>query len=344
MTSLEMKMKDGFITGNTVIRPFRHGEEDPEQLFRLFELTYGTSVNSALWEWKYLKNPRSSEIVVFVAEDEGKIIAATTRIPAKLRIDRRQIDAHFNMDTVVHPDFRRKGIMREIYEHTSRHMPVLFSKGTNPNMYLLLKKLGYRDIEPNTYMVNYLSIPKLLLQKFGIYTPQQQTANGSAARSDFKRVDRFGPEFDEFWDASRKGFYGVFERDSRYMNWRYIDIPGRNYQAFYRIKDGRPVSLIVLRIKAGSSSIVELVWDRRSNEEPWHSIEFAIQHSKQSGSLKVSYWGTLSELREGLKRYGFQDESRTPNFTVLADSGLAELLVNGTKIHYQDSEGDSEYV
>src|SRR5512145_3357960 len=62
------------------VRVFDLQREDTERLIRLKERVYDRPVDRAAFRWEHFGHPRSEEIRVFVADDGGKLAAATTRL------------------------------------------------------------------------------------------------------------------------------------------------------------------------------------------------------------------------------------------------------------------------
>lgn len=324
-------------------RPFDFHAEDIKPLFDLMEKTYAVPVSQARWKWEYLQNPRSPEIRVFVAESGGRVIASTTRLPLPMRVGADRFDAFFSVDSVVDPAFRRMGIMTGLYRHTARIMPVLYSKGTNPGMYDLLIKFGYRVVQPNTYMVNYLAPVKYLLGKLKLYAPPKPSPMAVDPSEEILPVKRFGTEFDEFWERVAKLYTGIVVKDSAYMNWRYVDIPHMEYQPFYRTVRDKIVSTLVLRGNGTAGFIVDVLWDPEEAAEPSKTIEFAKRYFKKRGFNKLSCWGTHEKLRQSLKESFFHDIGGTLRFSVYADPQRIDRFADGRLIHFVDGDGDSEF-
>ena len=326
-------------------RTFDFTTEDIRPIHKLFYITYGNKVDPAVWRWKYDRNPKSSDIKIFVAENEGRIIAATTRIPADLKIGEDICRINFCVDSLVDLEFRRRGIMTSLYKYAADSMPILYSKGTNPGMYNLLINFGYRNVTPNTYMVKYLSLTKLLFNKVKIYHQKAAPASSAFDTGDFKVIESFSKEFDEFWNRISCYYPGVIVKDSRYMNWRYKEIPHRTYNAFYGMREGKIVSVIILRSRGRSSgSVADILWDPQEKDEPLNSIKFSIDYFKYLGFLKVTFWGTLGTLREDFRKHGFLTQKETPRFSVYIREGMRDSFADGKNIHFVDGDGDSEYL
>ena len=325
-------------------RRYDYQREDHLPLIRLKEAVYGTPVERSRWEWQYLRSPYSSDIQVFVAECGTELAGATTRLPFDFRREGETVRAYFSVESMVHPKYRRRGIMKSLYRQTAEVMPLLYSKGTNPDMYELLIGFGYKVVQPNTYLVKYLSPWKLALHRYNLYTPAPVFSDPFAREDGFEPVQTFGKEFDEFWMRVAGAFPGIVVKDSAYMNWRYVEIPHKKYHLYYKVKGGRIVCALVLRTGGYACWIVDLIWDPGAGEEPGATIRTWIRGLKDQGYLKVICWGTYRPFREALIRNGFADRGTSPRFSVFASPETMAAHVDAGNLHFVDGDGDSEYL
>jgi len=95
---------------------------------------YDFKKRKAVFEWKYEKNPYFSGSLNYLALDEGEIVGHRSFVPHKFRVKHKTYLFGTPADTVVHPDYRRKGI---------------FSK---------LNDFGMRDIIENEYLSLLVSL------------------------------------------------------------------------------------------------------------------------------------------------------------------------------------------
>ncbi|MGB9553981.1 MAG: hypothetical protein ACPL7L_06360, partial [bacterium] len=65
-----------------------------------------------------------------------------------------------------------------------------------------------------------------------------------------EKVERFEASYDMFWEEIRKRFPLMVERTSQYMNWRYLDHPSGEYQAYFLKNEGSKeiLGVAVLRL------------------------------------------------------------------------------------------------
>lgn len=327
-------------------RLFDLRKDDIQELFSLFSKTYGDSSGfETRLKWEYMQNPRSKEIKIFVAEENGKLAGSTTRLPVDILLEGEIINGAFSVDSMVHPDFRRRGIMKNLYKMSAEIIPVLLSKGTNPGMYNLLMSFGYKPVLPNTYMTTILSPVRWFWWRLKIYKPNRILSNLNLnAYEDFQSVEKFSQEFDDFWKRVAPFYPGIVMRDSAYMNWRYIDIPHRSYTVLYRMRQQKIISMVVLGGTGASGKIVDIIWDPKEKSEPTYTIKFAKRYFRKRGFIKLSFWGTLARVRESLKQNFFFDRGETPRFSVYTSPDKIDRFADGNNIHFVEGDGDSEYL
>lgn len=326
------------------IREFNLRTEDPLPLVRMKEVVFGIPVDVSLWEWQYLRNPPENQPRIYIAEAGNELVASTTRFPFRLHFGGQPIESFFSFDTMVHPNWRRLGLMQRLYSKTLEEMPALFSKGSTLNMYRLLRKLGYRDVLPNSILVRYLSPVRLLFRKAGLIEKLRTFPVGKDLPEGFALIQVFEEDFDRFSERISKRFDGIVVKNSRFMNWRYLEIPNRKYTCCYRKNMvGEIAVVLVFRIKGSSCSIVDISWDPADSEEPGTAIRSLCMFLKEKMIAKVSCWGTFGGLREALRMNGFIDRGETPHFSVRGNGSIPGTIIDGRKIHFVDGDGDSEY-
>ncbi len=328
-------------------RYFDFRREDCNVLIDLFEKVWKSRSLRERWHWEYIENPRSEAIRVLVAEDQGKIAGYTTRLPFELKIQETIFPFYFSVNSMVDPDYGRRGIMQSLYQKAAESMPLLYSKGTTAPMYRLLIKIGYEKVEPNNYMVRINSPVRWLLWRLGLYavkTPKEPEADLIA--DGFARVTQFGKEFDEFWRDVSGQYPGIIVKDSDYMNWRYLAIPHKTYEPFYRIDGGKIVSTVVFNVKGKTGTIVDIIWRPDHADEPGRTIHFISRYAKARGLVKTVCWATYRDLRRCLRKNLFFERKETPNFSVLSKNKTlgGYRLSDASAFHFVHGDGDTEYI
>lgn len=328
-----------------LLRRFDLSREDPGQLIRLKEAVYGKSVSLPSFEWLYFGHPQSQDLNVYAVELDGAIVASTARMPAQIRLSGADRPAYFNIDSMAHPGFRRKGWMRHLYRFARGQLRTapLFSKGSSPLIYPLLMRMGYQEITPSTYMVSYPSAARWIMKRLHLPLPSSsRQATVPAGFDDYRPIERFGWDHELFFDRAARRFPVIFRREAGFMNWRYIDIPHRRYFAFERIVDDRITQVIVLVLEGDCGRIVDLVWDP-SREEPDDAIRFAQAFFDEHMAVRVMCFATHPKLRAALARCGFIDRGETPRFSMDGSAADERQVLYSGGTHVMDGDGDTEF-
>jgi hypothetical protein len=319
---------------------------DPGNYFSLYKEVYGDLKSlMSRWEWQYLKYPLAAETKIFTAIFDKKMIAATSRVPYPFNFMGKTYMLYYGLDSMVHPDFRSLGIMKSLYTQAMRDMPILFSRGTMPNMFQLLKKIGYSQVFPDTYLVRYLAPLRLVIKRLGFrYKQNDSEPVPEIIRFGFKSVMKFDKKLNNFLRIIESKFPAVVLKNSTYLNWRYIENPLKQYKIFMRGTDSEIKSVVILRKNGSEGKWVDFLYDPTDISEVENAIKFVISYFKTRRCDKITCWFTFQELRKQLKRHGFLDRGETPRFSVYSNKIDHVLLTNAQKMYITDGEGDLEFL
>lgn len=321
-------------------------KEDCSALFRLFELTYGSSEPlKRRWQWQYLDHPRSGEIQILVAEEDNKIVGFTSHFPMDVMFQGQVLKAFHGSGSMIDPAFRRRGIMWGMVAKRAELLPLYYARGVAPKMYELLMKFGYTPIYPNNYMICIVSKPRWLLRKLKLYQrPGTLPQPLPFLDKEYYFIDEFGEEFDLFFNRVAPQYHLLPVKDAAFMNWRYVKQPYIKYYRLYRKIENRITTVMVLKGTGHIGKIVDIIWDPQIETEPYDSIGFANNFFKNCGFTNVYCWGTHKRLRDCLGRHGYINLKETPLFCVMSQSGDINQLADGDKLHFVDGDGDYEYL
>lgn len=331
---------------NITYRLFDIAKENKNQLFELYKAVYGdASLYIERWKWEIEQNPNIEDIKILIAEYKNSIVGATTRLPFKIKINDRILNSAFSVNSMVHPDFRRKGIIQELYNMSFEIYPLLYSKGTVLGMYKLLMKMGYQAVEPNTFMVSIISFLRWPLWRLGIYKPSVNIDDIYIDNDKgFYNIEEFRDEFDDLWGRVSSLYSNIVVKNSAYMNWRYLNIPHKQYRMFYRQDNNNIVSMAVISQSGTTAKIVDILWDKTIKDEPFYTIKYIKEICKKCGFLKILCWTPMSQLREALKKNLFVDKGETCTFSFYTRNESIEYFSNGADFHFVEGDGDSEYL
>ena len=120
---------------NMMVRQFEIDTEPTERLWELIKTVYGPSSGAIdRWSWEIGQHPHRDRICIWVADERGSIVGMTVRLPVQLITAGQTYDAEFAANTMVHPDFRRHGLVGLLYQKAIDSGRLQLSKGTVPAM------------------------------------------------------------------------------------------------------------------------------------------------------------------------------------------------------------------
>lgn len=89
---------------------------DREAVLGLYDETFGD--RSGEWfDWRYADNPFLDGVPIVVAERDGEVVAARPSLPVPLSVGGERVLAVMQVDPMVHPDHRRRGLFSRMVTH-----------------------------------------------------------------------------------------------------------------------------------------------------------------------------------------------------------------------------------
>jgi GNAT superfamily N-acetyltransferase len=196
------------------------------------------------WRWKYRDNPRGPGFVV-VAVSGGEIIGCNHAFPVMIRIGDDVHLCGFSADTVVHPDFRGRGLYNEMRDEKRRMVleagvAMNFLVSSNP----IVLEDHYRKNHPGFphRISNLIRIKDVDLHlvampvggsgrmRFGFHVVRLLNEVGNTFREfrraeevDIREIKCFNEDSDSFLEKISGHYDFIVERSRDYLNWRYCD-------------------------------------------------------------------------------------------------------------------------
>lgn len=250
----------------------RYEENDLQSLLELLRSSYGGWHDIHYWAWKYERNPHGSP-VVWVAEDEGRIVGCYILNPVKIRIGPVLVKGAQSVDAAVDNAYRGAGIFKRLavsaIAQAAREGVALIYAFPTEIAHKGQVRIGYRPMFIVPKMFKVLDAHSLLeeqgfkssfLQKtLSIMQAFQKISNVKiSTRYDYelkaRRIKTFDPRFETFWDEIKEENKNILiERDLAYLKWRYIEHPEKQYTTYVCEKNGKVVGYIVLSVEKNAS-------------------------------------------------------------------------------------------
>jgi hypothetical protein len=318
----------------------KFAEKDKEELNALYNLVAGRSRNIEQFEWEWLATPEGwGSMWLLEDSDTGKIIGHHGLIPIKFSYFGSPILTGKTENTVMHPQYRGKGIYYpfevKFCEEAKERFQLLYTTWAVAEHGRIRLKLGYAIVgryahyikaTKKSYLDKYLAntikggirnrfIAALLvgISKAGsVFLMPFFSREGSMDRTvkleRVTNIETVAEELDKFWERNKGKFGITADRNSRYLKWRIFDNPNLTHEFFLARRQSDVVGYVITRNAGeGRGVIIDLIASN-NDEKVFNTIlDGAVSKFKESG-IHVIHFSTLSSdnfLNKALRRNGF---------------------------------------
>jgi hypothetical protein len=119
----------------------------------------------------------------------------------------------------------------------------------------------------------------------------------------------FEESFDGLWDKASSGYDFVAERKSRYLEWKFHQVPYVDYEVYRAIRDDELVGYIVLRTAEKNGVRLGLIIDLFAHPEDRGAVEALIEWAatwgRQNGVARLQMFTFNKQIAARLFRKGF---------------------------------------
>jgi hypothetical protein len=248
---------------NWSIRDYIDGDE--KGVNELFNAIFSKTRTLEHWNWEFKNNPEGSKILV--VEEKEQIIAHLASIHRTVKIENQDFFASLEVDGMTHPDFGRRGIFvalgkKLLFESEEKGIDIVLGF---PNvkalpghrklgcielfsLNVMIRPLNFRNISNKMFTNKLLGKLSEIFGKFTFKFFYKARKTGIDEGVVLKTIKEFGDRFDRFWEGAQASYPIILQRDRKYMNWKYIDCPHRDYKSFVAEKEGRYLAVVVVRV------------------------------------------------------------------------------------------------
>ncbi len=270
------------------IRPWRDGDE--VGLIRLFLRTFGRPISTDHWKWKLRAGAPAFENV-WLALSRDQPIFQYAGIPIRFSLDRTEVPAVVSVDTMTAPEFRRRGLLTQVAGKAYgawRDAQVAFVIGLpNENWGSRARALGWQSLFPLQWLVRPLRPEAMLagrlawpaLERLGFIGSLWNAALGTRLRPaqdiEVEDVAEATSEFDRIWECCRSELTFSTVRDERWIRWRFLSSPARNYVVSLARHRGQPTGYVchtVVQAGGRKSGFVADLLCRRTDDDTRSSL------------------------------------------------------------------------
>lgn len=315
---------------------------EPSEFCELYHVCFGKNVGIDYFEWKFRANPAGDTLHV-VAESEGKMIGLVNFMPSRIRVGGVDARACQAADAMVHPQFRRRGLLTNMtrlanakMEERSWSFVVNFTGEVLFSAYLRLGHYHLFDLEHRIAPSMRGLFQRLANKIGGVQRIQPQDVSES-----------FDERFDQLWQRTADLHDVAQRRDLAYLRWRYEHRPDSKYRVVTSDEKGILRGFAITR----GPYIVDL-WTDGDSHVISSLARKAIRVIQDQGEALVTFASSPQAIEPfALKRAGLREYRRNwrprpilprqPMTILCPDEALRSRLISS---RWYVTMGDSDWL
>ena len=263
--------------------------EDIDRCVKLLRLGHDKSFTRQRFEWLHFRSPLSPSIMA-VAEDQGQIVGLYSAIKKHVLINEKMYVGARDVDPVVHPDYRKKGIFFRLIDYCLNNDGEVdfhfnFANDISSRGYI---KAGWKEIGHIPECVCQVNYDRVLSKGFLLYFIGRLKYLRSG--SDWKWVERLS-EKDLTGLAADNRLPVSVMRSTQYLKWRYLDSPVRDYSYVVESKGNRYSKILIGRLDPKRNAFIAYDFLYRSPGNDT-SIQFVFDAVRQKKYHSLRTWCT----------------------------------------------------
>jgi GNAT superfamily N-acetyltransferase len=350
----------------------RRRPEDREALERMYAEVFGVEAlerSRARWLWQYERNPHCPPEgpEIWVAKENGVVLGQYASMSVRLKVKDRTLRASWGMDVMVDPKLQKKGVGTLLFDYWDTHVEAPLGLGLSLASYRLFQKLGWEDVGPVPCYSRPLDPAALLERRFGrgwgralaplvriglrVAYPARPSPRRDRDTISIERLDGpFGEEFDRLWETASTGYDFVAERKSRYLEWKFHEIPYVTYEVYQALREEQLVGYIVLRTAVKNGVRLGLIVDLFAHPDDIQVVDalldWAETWARKNRAARLQMFTFNRPIAARLRRKGFMRIKSPMQFClhIHADHVDASFFRDTSRWHvtFGDSDMDRE--
>jgi predicted N-acetyltransferase YhbS len=247
----------------------RYCPEDAGDSAGLMRRTYGDieAAAPAHQEWHFERGPAGAAVGALAREAEtGHLVGQVLTIPVKVRLSGKLFMATLSLDPVTDPAWQDRDVVAALLKDAcglsaDEGMAFTYALPGQDSYWTFVNMAGFTNIGSVPLLVRPMNPERLAMKTTGSRalrrtvsvarrvwrTPAPAPRQEALPGLEIAEVGSFGGSFAVFWDRVQHRFPVMVIRDPAYLNWRYVDVPGRQYVTFAARSEGEIRGFIVLR-------------------------------------------------------------------------------------------------
>jgi GNAT superfamily N-acetyltransferase len=336
------------------------------------------------WTWQFVDTPfarpEGDEVPVWIALDGDRVVGQIAVQKGLLQVDGKTFEAGWAVDIMVLQSYRGAGIGHRLHHAVVKDVDILMSLTMAQASRRMADREGCVTLSKVHQLTRWVKLDAVTVRRYmlihtasrrWVYLAAQLSCTlfqfhrlfpcvvnpllrmrdfvkrprlGSGA-TNIVEVDCFGREVDELWERTRGDYSLIFPRDTRFLNWRFVDCPELRYRRFVAKRGGRAVGYVVLRRAEPVELQQGIIADLYASRQDTQAVDELVRHSLAFFGDKVSAvdCGTsVAEFQGVLRKHGFFKTWAHRPTCVCRDSALRER-VSQMKNDLFFSKGDQDW-
>lgn len=300
----------------------RFTPDDRKGIEQLHRRTLGNEAAERLrlhWDWARRNPANGVEPPYWVVREGPTVIAASPLTPVRVSIAGGDVAGTWSADPLVVAERQRQGLGGSLLRAWDRGTGVALGASLSTATRAKLDELRWPKSLPLPCLVKPISRRALRIPTWPVAVNRLVSAialpvvrvvsRSRPLREEVEVVRRFDASVDRLWEQLASRFALSVRRDSRYLNWKYIEPPHVRYTAAL-LKRGDDVEGYVvyrhLREPQGRvTQIVDLMADPADERGLKTLARWVDREARMADSDKIRCYLTNGAFRRALRRSGY---------------------------------------
>ena len=307
-------------------------EEAPfpdEYLAEIYSSVYDRNFDFSYWNWRFKNNPYETDAHIAYIEENGKLVSFYAVSESRFLNYGKIIKCGLMNSAMTRPEYGGRGLFAKL--EVVLHSRLLNEKGfgflfgfANHNAHRIHRKhAGWKDI----FIINsFVAKSNNILAKIPV----------SDKNFRFKIMKSNIGDINLFEDLIYTNSSVCFDRDIKFIAWRFIDNPVNQYYFLKVFEKDQLVGIVIYKNYMDGIDIMEVFHYPQSNslEVLKNGLFYLAQKSKN-----ISIWSNLhSEEHVFLESFGFEEKNFNTYFGYIPNNN--NFKIDSNKIHFRYTDSD----
>jgi len=320
------------------------------------------------WNWVNFLNPNlpDNQLPTWLCTSNGRIVGHFGIIPVFLKVGDKYNLSAWGRDLIILPRFRKLGIgpflVDKVIAQIKQDISPFMVGGLNKDVYTIYKKFRFVDLGHVPSYVRIYNLPNVLRAAF----PRKALLNALGVLGiiplklfylifrqkmrkniQINKIAKFDESFDELWERASVHFPVIIKRDTKTLNWRFVNQPYWKYDIFKAEERGMLKGYIVLRRGISRGLRIGVISDFLASPKDAETISslvrFAVKYFERGAPIDAVKCNVLhNAFEDALKKGGFIKTRSNARFLFTACRDPKDLALISNPKNWFITYGDSD--